>query len=374
MFDPQKSYVQLPRLPPPDVETRAVLRACAEARAALAAANTAALLLPNSSVLINTIPLLEAQASSEIENIVTTNDELFRQARLDDVDMPPATKEALRYRTALRQGFDSLQTHPLSVRTAVDVVRLITGVELDVRKTSGTTLRNMTTGDVIYTPPEGEGLLRDLLSNWEAYLHADDGVEPLVKLAVQHYQFEAIHPFVDGNGRAGRILNVLFLVQRDLLQSPILYMSRYILRERATYYRLLQDVTRDQAWEAWVRWFVDGVAWTASMTTGKIYDLKILQAKVDNELRVLAPEIRDGDLMRVIFTQPYCRIQDVVEAGVAKRQTASAYLQKLVSLGILEAHQYGRQKLFLNRRMLDVLTSPSLLDGKTKDISGRSST
>jgi Fic family protein len=344
-------------LPPPDVETRAVLRACAEARATLAAMNAAAFLLPNSSVLINTIPLMEAQASSEIENIVTTNDELFKQARIADSDMTPATKEALRYRTALRSGFDSLKDRPLSVRTAVDAARLIVGIDLDVREASGTTLRNAGTGEVIYTPPEGEPLLRDLLANWETYIHADDGVEPLAKLAVQHYQFEAIHPFVDGNGRTGRLLNVLFLVEKQLLSSPILYLSRYVLKERATYYRLLEGVTRDNAWEPWIYWFVTGIRSTAHTTHLKILDLKTLQMDVDHDLKARAPDLRDADLLNVIFTQPYCRIQDVVEAGVAKRQTASVYLQRLVSLGILEVQTHGRQKVFLNRRMLDVLVA-----------------
>lgn len=357
MLNARKPYLDLPKLPPPDVESKTVLRACVEARAALASVDMAGRLLPNSSVLINTIPLLEAQASSEIENIVTTNDELFKQARLDASDMAPATKEALRYRTALRAGFDALAERPLNMRTAIDVARMVTGIDLDVRKTPGTTLRNAGTGEVIYTPPDGETLLREMLANWESYVHADDGVEPLVKLAVQHYQFEAIHPFVDGNGRAGRILNVLYLVQKGLLRSPILYLSRYILRERATYYRLLQEVTRDKAWEAWVLWFVQGIRWTAEVTQRQIEDLRALQEHVDDELRTRAPDLRDPDLLRVIFTQPYCRIQDVVEAGVAKRQTASVYLQKLVAVGILEAQTVGRQKLFLNRRMLDLLTS-----------------
>jgi Fic family protein len=196
-------------------------------------------LIPDQSVLIHTIPNLEARASAEIENIVTTNDALFREYNLGDTDATPATKEAARYRTALYQGEEALKTRPLSSRIAVDVCRTITGIELDIRRTPGTTLTNAHTGEVLYTPPEGEGHLRTLMANWERFINENGELDALVKMAVQHYQFEAIHPFPDGNGRTGRILNILGLIQEGLLDRPTLYLSRYILGTRATYYRLL---------------------------------------------------------------------------------------------------------------------------------------
>ena len=196
----------LPRLPPGrELETRSVLKACIEARAALAEVRIAGQLIPNRSILVSSIPLLEAQASSEIENIVTTTDQLLGFANEPGNGADPATKEALRYRTALNQGFGTLDTRPLTTRTAVEICRIIKGIDLDIRTTPGTAILNEATGAIVYTPPEGAALLRDLLANWERYIHEAIDVDPLVRMAVMHYQFEAIHPFTDGNGRTGRV-------------------------------------------------------------------------------------------------------------------------------------------------------------------------
>ena len=196
------------------------------ARTALAELRLAGHLIPDQRVLIHTIPNLEARASSAIENIVTTNDALFSQASLGDHEATPATKEAARYRTALYAAIEAIKTRPLSTRIAVEVCRAITGIDLDIRRTPGTTLTNSHTGEVIYTPPEGEARLRDMLSNWEAFANGNMEIDPLVRMAILHYQFEAIHPFPDGNGRTGRILNILSLIQDGLLDSPTLYLSR----------------------------------------------------------------------------------------------------------------------------------------------------
>ena len=222
-------YDALPPLPPTaDVETRAILKACIEARAALAELKAAASLIPNPAVLINTLPLLEARASSEIENIVTTTDQMFRHVD-DEAQANSATKEALRYSRALFDGFKSLKVRPLTTSTAEQICTMIKGVEMSVRRVPGTTLMNDATGEVIYTPPAGESALRDKLSNWEKFLHNETDIDPLIRMAVGHYQFEAIHPFTDGNGRTGRVINSLFLIQEDLLTLPILYLSRYII-------------------------------------------------------------------------------------------------------------------------------------------------
>lgn len=359
---PERPYDDLPALPPPgDVETRAVLKQCIASRTALAELKGAAALIPNPAVLINTIPLLEAQASSEIENVVTTADELFRQVGSDDPD-DPATREALRYRRALLEGVTAIRRRPLSTRTAEVVCSKIKGTEMTVRKVPGTQLVNHATGDVIYTPPNGEERLRRLLANWERYLHEEESatsVDPLVRMAVQHYQFEAIHPFTDGNGRTGRVLNTLFLVQRGLLDQPILYLSRYIIRHKPDYYRLLLSVTRDAAWEEWILYVLRGIEETARWTTDKIAAIRRLAEAETEYLRTRHPKLFDRDLVDVIFEQPYCRIRNVVQRGTGTRQLASRQLHALVDAGILRELTIGREKLFVHPRLMRLLTRDS---------------
>lgn len=355
-FDPQKPYNELPTLPPgADVETRAILKACIEARAAIAELKQAGLLIPNQGVLINTIPLLEAQASSEIENIVTTADRMFLYADLADDKADPATKEALRYRTALWEGFQNLAQRPLVTSTAVAICRAIKGVDLDIRRTPGTQLVNDRSGEVIYTPPEGESRLRDLLANWERYLHETEAVDPLVRMAVMHYQFEAIHPFVDGNGRTGRVLNLLYLVEQGLLDIPVLYLSRYIIRNKADYYRLLLEVTTRGNWEAWVLYMLAAVADTARWTTRKIIAIRRQIKTTTERMRTGAPKIYSRELAELIFVRPYCRIVHVMEAGIAQRQTASRYLKALADIGLLQEVKAGREKVFLNPTFIELL-------------------
>ena len=208
MFDPTKPFNDLPDLPPSiELETKSVLKACITARAELAKLDAEAVQLPNPSILIATSMIFEARDSSAIENIVTTDDALFKQSELDEATADPATKEALRYRNALFQGYKSLSKLPISTRTAIEACGLIKGTEIGIRKVPGTTLRNSATGEVIYTPPVGEDDIRKKLANWEKFIHEPTDLDPLVRLAVQHYQFEAIHPFSDGNGRTGRIIN-----------------------------------------------------------------------------------------------------------------------------------------------------------------------
>lgn len=363
-LDPAKPYNDLPLLPPKvELETRAVLKACVQARAALAELKQAGALIPDPAVLINTIPLLEAKSSSEIENVVTTTDRLFEYAeRADAAD--PATKEALRYRTALREGFEDLKRRPLSTATAVRICRTIKGVDIDIRRTPGTALVNERTGQVIYTPPTGEKRLRDLLANWERFVHDDSDLDPLVRLAVQHYQFEAIHPFIDGNGRTGRVLNLLFLVDQGLLDLPVLYLSRAILRQRADYYRLLNAVRTDGAWEAWSLFMIAAVGETARWTTAKIAALRQLIDKTATQVSREAPGLYTRELVELLFVQPYCRIGNLVDAGIAQRQTAAAYLQQLVALGLLKELKRGREKVFINRPMLALLTRESAQESK----------
>ena len=358
-WNPDLPHNHLPALPPAhELESRAVLKACIEARAALAELKQAAEFIPNQAMLINTIPLLEAKDSSEIENIVTTTDQLFQYAQgYDNAD--PATKEALRYRTALHQGFQSLRTRPLCTATAVEVCRTLKSVDMDIRRTPGTQLALDRTGEVVYTPPEGEARLRDMLANWERFLHNQTELDPLIRMAVGHYQFEAIHPFTDGNGRTGRVLNILYLIQEELLNLPILYLSRYVIAHKADYYRLLLSVTRDQAWQPWLLFMLQAVAETSKWTTGKIAAIRALAEHTTGYVRTRLPKIYTRELVDVIFEQPYCRIGNLVDKEIAQRQAASRYLHDLAALGVLREMPFGKEKLFIHPKLMLLLTRDS---------------
>lgn len=354
---PELPYDALPGLPPAvELESKVVLKQCITARTALAELKGSAELLPNQGILINTLPLLEARASSEIENIVTTTDRLF-QFRSLDTQADPATKEALRYGTALLEGFRSLGRRPLCTRTAEEICSQIKGIDMKVRSVPGTALANDRTGEVIYTPPVGEDRLRTLLGNWETFLHGNAELDPLIRMAVAHYQFEAIHPFTDGNGRTGRILNSLFLISEGLLTLPVLYLSRYIIQHKEDYYRRLLDVTREQAWEPWILYILRAVEETAGWTTAKIEAIRRLSAHTIDFVRQAAPKSYSRELVELIFERPYCRIQDVTDAtGIAARQTASRRLKQLVDVGVLEERSFGREKLFIHPKLMELLT------------------
>lgn len=355
-WKPGRPYNQLPVLPPlAELETTAVLKQCIAARAALAELKQAAALIPNPAVLINTLPVLEAQASSAIENIVTTADRLFQHAQVE-AGADSATREALRYRRALLEGGRSIERRPITTRTAEAICTQIKGAEMRIRRISGTALVNDATGAVIYTPPEGEDRLRNLLANWERFLHDPSSLDPLVRMAVAHYQFEAIHPFTDGNGRTGRVLNSLFLVEEGLLTLPVLYLSRYIIAHKSDYYRLLLDVTRNAAWEPWLLYILRGIAETSTWTCAKIDAVRRLALATTEYARRALPKVYSHELIDVIFEQPYCRIANLVERGIAERRAASRYLRALAEIGVLEGASVGRDKLFLHPRLLALLT------------------
>lgn len=358
-FDPRKPYNELPPLPPQELlETRPVLKLCTEARVALAELKQLGQSLPNQSVLINTIPLLEAQSSSEIENIVTTKDQLFRFVDgADSGQVDPATKEALRYRTALERGYRAVRQRSLDVAVAIEICRTIKGNELGLRALPGVRLANSHTGEVIYTPPEGPGLIEELLENWQEFLQGDDDLDPLVKMSVGHYQFEAIHPFADGNGRTGRVLNILYLVDQGLLSIPVLYLSRYIIEHKADYYRLLAEVTRDGRWHEWLEYMISAVRETADWTSEKIRASRALMEHTVDFVRRREPGIYSRELVEQIFLQPYCRIGNLVDAEIGHRETASKYLKALCDIGVLREIKAGREKLFVHPKFLQLLTA-----------------
>ena len=357
-FNPSLPYNDLPDLPPPgeQLETTAILKRCIEARVAVAELKQAAELIPNSAVLVNALPLLEAKASSEIENIVTTTDKLFEYADIAEDRADAATKEALRYRTALFEGTKMVQRGMLSTDMAIHICSTIKGMELDIRAESGTTLKSRMTGEVIYTPPVGQKLLLEKLDNWTRFMHEETDIDPLVRMAVQHYQFEAIHPFVDGNGRTGRILNILFLVQHGLLDSPILYLSRFIIQNKAAYYHLIKKVTHEQDWGAWIMFVLDGVEETCTWTTDKIKSIRELMEHTAEFVQERLPKTYTWELVELLFKQPYCRIANLVDAGIAKRQTASVYLKQLCDIGVLREVKSGRETIFVHPKYIELLT------------------
>ncbi|QDU69647.1 Fic family protein [Engelhardtia mirabilis] len=359
-WDPTRPYDELPLLPPPgELETKAVLKRCIDASRALAEVGQAAGRLPSPEILIRTMPLLEAQASSAIENIVTTTDALFREVA-SDVAGDPATKEARRYAQALLEAFGDLERRPITTGLAERICTRLRGIDMTVRSVPGTTLRNAQTGEVVYTPPSGEGHLRQLVANWERFVNEEQEPDPLVRLAVAHYQFEAIHPFIDGNGRTGRILNSLFLVQAGLLPLPIVYLSRYIIAHRDEYYCSLRAVTSDDAWEPWILYVLDGIAQTSRWTLARVEAIELLMGQTAAELREAAPKLYSHELVQLLFERPYCRIGDVTERCEVVRQTASKWLRELATIGILREEVHGREKLFVFPRYLKLLTSDDL--------------
>lgn len=364
-------YNDLPALPPSvDLESRAIMRRCIAAQKALEKLRCSALLLPNPELFISVLPMIESQASSAIENIITTTDLMFRHAvwnpRLDhrnSTAIDPSTKEALRYNHALNKGIDLLKARPLSTSIAIEVCRSIKGIDLDIRKTPGTQLKNQATGSIIYTPPSGQKVIQKKLKNWEEFLHSsgddqDSGIHPLIKLAVMHYQFEAIHPFIDGNGRTGRILNLLYLIEQNLLDSPILYLSQYIITHRSRYYQLLRGVTEEYQWEPWIIYMLDAIEHIAEHTYEKIQRIHDLFTESREKLRQCAPHLLRHQLLELTFTKPYCGIVDLVQAGIAQRQSASQYLKQLAALSLLGEEKAGRHKLYVNRALLSLLSEP----------------
>ncbi len=237
-----------------------------------------------------------------------------------------------------------------------EICRTITGTDLDIRKTPGVNLRNTSTGEIIYTPPEGQDRLKSLLANWERFIHEPTDIDPLIIMAVQHCQFEAIHPFPDGNGRTGRVANVLFLTEKKLLNAPILYLSQQFLMRRDVYYKSLELVTNTGNWEQWVIYVLSCVAVAAAHAHHRVHSIMAAQLVVGEHCLKTLRGVHSKELMDVLFQQPYCRINNLVDAGIAKRQTASVYLRALSAAGVLKEIKAGKEKIFLNTRFLQSLT------------------
>ncbi|MBX3709656.1 MAG: Fic family protein [Gammaproteobacteria bacterium] len=355
-MNPNQPYNDLPLLPPEiELETTAILKKAISANRALAELKGAVKSIPNQGILVNGIVLQEARLSSEIENIVTTNDELYSAAADEKLASNPHAKEVLLYRQALWHGFNSLKKKPLATNLFIEIAEIIKGKNIGIRKVPGTKIAN-SKGEVIYTPPEGESVIRDKLSNLEKFLHDEDGIDPLIKLAALHYQFEAIHPFVDGNGRTGRIINILFLVEKGLLDSPILFLSHYILRTKSNYYAGLRSVTEQGAWVDWVIYMLEAIETTALETQQRVTNINMAMDKAKELIKAKAPKIYSKDLIETIFEHPYCKIRFLEEAGIAKRQTAAVYLQTLEEIGLLRNIKKGREQYYINDELVKVLS------------------
>lgn len=356
-FDPQKPYNDLPILPPGvDLESKPVLKRAIAANKALAELKGAGELVPNQAVVIQSIGLQEAKLSSEIENIVTTNDELYRAFANKGLKADPHTKEVLSYNDALWHGYDAIRNKNRSLTTNLfeEMFQQIKQSNAGIRKTPGTKLAT-SAGKVIYTPPEGETVLRDKLANLEQFIYAEDGIDSLIKLAVIHYQFEAIHPFPDGNGRTGRILNILFLVEQGLLDIPILYLSRYIIENKKAYYSGLRGITEKADWENWILYMLDAIEQTARKTREKILAIRDQMNADIEKVKAELPKIYTKDLLEQLYHQPYCKIRFLEEAGIAQRQTASHYLKELARIEVLEPFKSGREIYYVNKKFLELL-------------------
>ena len=352
----------LPTLPPNvDLETKAILKKLTVAHRHLAELKGRAATIPNESILIHTLALQEAKDSSEIENIVTTHDELFR-AQLSDDSANPAAKEVSQYVEALLAGFVSVRDSRLiTTNQILQIQAILEQNDAGFRKLPGTALRNRLTGEVVYTPPQDPARIIELMSDLESFVNDPMRLDadPLVKMALIHYQFESIHPFYDGNGRTGRIINILYLVANDLLNLPILYLSRYIIQNKPDYYRLLQEVRTRHAWEEWVLFMLDGVAITARQTIELIGSIRTMMIDYKHRIRKQFPRIYSQDLLNNLFRHPYTKIAILQKDLAVSRLTATRYLDILVDAGFLNKHRLGRTNYYINTPLVNLfLTLP----------------
>lgn len=339
-------------------ETRNVLKKTAVAHRYLAELKGVAASIPNEGILINTLSLQEAKDSSEVENIVTTHDELYKANLFAESVVSPATKEVQDYASALRQGFQVVRQHKIiRLSDILTVQQQLEHNNAGFRRLPGTELKNAHTGQVVYTPPQHADDITALMDNLMQYINDDTlcDADPLIKMAIVHHQFESIHPFYDGNGRTGRILNILYLIAKDLLNLPVLYLSRFIIHNKADYYNQLQQVRDTGNWEPWLMYMLDGVIDTAQSTIALIIDMKILMADVKRRMRDELPKIYRQELLNNLFHHPYTKIDFVMDDLSISRITATKYLEQLVGKGFLQKQKIGRGNYYVNQPLCVLL-------------------
>lgn len=356
MYHPHKPYNDLPLLPPKlNIETIKVLRKTIKASRALSELKTSVYRLPNPLLLIESIQILEAQASSEIENIVTSNEEIFKSTVAELMPMYHV-KEVLNYKESLWYGIKTLEKRSvLNTNLFISIMQIIKKTKTGIRTTGETKLINPLTNKVIYTPPSGEKIIRDKLKNLEEYIHADDEIDPLIKMAIMHYQFEAIHPFYDGNGRTGRIILMLYLKWSGLLELPAISLSKEININKNEYYIKLRAVTEKNDWEAWVLYILNIIESAAINAKKQVEDIEHLMNKVSLEIKKKLPKIYSHELIECLFKLPYVKRQTLVKAGLGNLKTVGNYLMVLEEKGFLRSEQVGKEKLYLNWRLMGLL-------------------
>lgn len=356
-YNPLEPFNELPLLPPDEeIENKSILKKTIAASRALSELKGAITNLPNPTLFLDTIQLQEAQASSAIENIITTHDELFRASAADKRIENTAVKEVFHYKEALWIGLEALRKRPiLNTNLFVKLVQTIKENEAGIRNVPGTQLKNPATGKVIYTPPEGATVIRKKLKNLEDYIHTDNGTDPLIKMAIIHYQFEAIHPFFDGNGRVGRILLLLYLKFTGLLDLPALFLSQYIIVNKGTYYAKLRGVTEKKDWQSWILYMLDMIEQSAKRDRNRILEIEGLMERMGQEIQEQLPKVYSKDLVEILYRLPYTKRQFLVDAGLGTLKTVGNYLQELEQAGFLKSEQVGKEKLYLNFKLLNVL-------------------
>jgi Fic family protein len=354
----QKPFNELPELPPDrdKIETVNVLRQLVKSSIALAELKGLASTLPNPSILLNAVVLKEARASSEIENVITTQDKLYQALSAKGIEPDPSTKEVLRYREAMLYGTHFIQEKGfLSAKAIVSIQKILEKNNAGIRKLPGTALRNAATNKVIYTPPDDYNTILRSKKNLENYLNEQDDISPLIKMAIQHYQFESIHPFYDGNGRTGRIINILHIMLNDLLTNPILYLSEYIIKNKSHYYRLLQEVRTKGNWEEWVLYILKGVEATSRETIIQIKAIQNLFLEIQDKVKEKAPKVYSKELIEILFEHPYCKSEILTTRMKISRITAAKYLKQLEGIGVLKAKQVWKETLYINTKLFDLL-------------------
>jgi len=349
---------QLTNLPfPVELETRTVLKQAAVAHRYLAELKGGAATISNEQILISTLTLQEARDSSAIENIITTQDELFKAELQADYALSTATKEVQSYANALRKGFEAVRKNKiLSLGHILRIQQELEQNNAGLRKLPGTALKNAKTGEVVYTPPQHPDDIASLMQNLALYINDDElsDVDPLIKMAVIHHQFESIHPFYDGNGRTGRIINILYLVCKDLLDLPVLYLSRYVVENKADYYRLLQLVRDTGQWEEWLLFMLKGVAETAKQTIEIVNSIKSLMQHYKKTIRTELPKIYSQNLLNNLFKHPYTKIEFVMQDLKLERKAAARYLNTIVDIGLLQKEKVGTSNYYLNPPLIDI--------------------
>lgn len=355
-FDRKTPYNDLPLLPPDiDIETKNILRKTISAGRALAQLNGTLLNLPNPTLFLDTIYLQEAKASSEVENIITTNDELYKFFVAEKKIENTSTKEVLNYKEALWLGLEELKTKPfITTNLCIKIVQCIKQNNASIRVTPGTTLSN-NQGEVIYTPPSGETIIREKMANLERFVNEENDIDPLIKMALLHYQFEAIHPFADGNGRTGRILLLLYLKLSGLLEVPAIYLSEYIIQNKNDYYTKLRGVTESENWEDYILYMLDMIEQTSLKGLERLNLITNAIEEMTNEIKTKLPKVYSKDLVEILFKLPYTKRQNLIDENLGTAKTVGNYLIALEENGILQSVKVGKEKLYLNQKLLKIL-------------------